>query len=77
MFEVNFTRFGARPPFEEVKYFVDPHRPRYGAEPICKFLQTAPSMGRKVLRVAGIFRDEVIFHGYLLILFSCLLKTMN
>ncbi|MFY7864795.1 IS3 family transposase [Roseateles sp.] len=42
-----FAPGGARPPFEELKRFVDQHRHLYGVEPICQVLQMAPSCYRR------------------------------
>ncbi len=38
---------GARPPFEELKAYIDQYRYTYGVEPICKVLQIAPSCYRR------------------------------
>ena len=38
-----FCQGGIRPPSQVFNAFVDPYRDRYGAEPICKVLQIAPS----------------------------------
>ncbi|MGE4237246.1 IS3 family transposase [Hydrogenophaga sp.] len=59
---------GARPPFEELKRFVDQHRHLYGVEPICQVLQMAPSCYRRhaarqrhpQLRSQRAQRDEVL-----------------
>ncbi|NBT84864.1 MAG: IS3 family transposase [Betaproteobacteria bacterium] len=42
-----FCPGGARPPFEELKRFIDAHRDQYGVEPICKVLEIAPSCYRR------------------------------
>ncbi|MGA0844878.1 MAG: IS3 family transposase [Arenicellales bacterium] len=42
-----FAPGGARPPFEELKRFIDTYRGQYGVEPICKALQIAPSCYRR------------------------------
>jgi len=38
-----FRSGGARPPYEEMKMFIDEHRDVYGVEPICRVLPIAPS----------------------------------
>ncbi|WP_217907157.1 IS3 family transposase [Massilia sp. BJB1822] len=38
-----FRPSGARPPLQTLMAFIDQHRTAYGAEPICKVLQVAPS----------------------------------
>jgi len=42
----HFRPGGARPPYEEMKMFIDEHRHEYGVEPICRVLPIAPSTYR-------------------------------
>ncbi|MBX9811511.1 MAG: IS3 family transposase [Burkholderiales bacterium] len=59
---------GARPPYQEMRAFIDQHRDSFGVEPICKVLQIAPSGYRRhaacqrkpELRCARAKKDETL-----------------
>lgn len=63
-----FRQGGTRPPFEELKRFIDQHRHMFGVEPICQVLQMAPlcywrhaaRRRRSELRSARAQRDDAL-----------------